>query len=485
MLLPSTLRKYLSITIFLIVYYVLVISWSLLPHRPWTISSFQIRLSPTWNDRSTPSLSPLPLVYSQTASKLTGCARRLGTPLIQEASNTSVNYCSNASSSSLTCFRTHVSTERIDSFCIGTPAVFDREEMKFELGCALSDSTEQQVAADVPAFARFPSYWYETGPRIILQRHVKMDPGETVRSEHIGLPKNFTILVRREAAIDNLFHHLMQIFSTFLTLDVLQMALDPVTGNPFFRAEDVANTRVVIFDDHEEGPFFDQWTAFAKRPLMRIQDLQSDATPAPENIIVPLPGAANMLWQDDWAPSHCEESKLLQVFSQRMLDFYGINDELGPPERPLVLTFLSRTEKRSLINKEAYIDGLRLSYPNVEINLVNFASLPFAEQLRTIRETDILAGVHGAGLTHGIFLRPSSTMVEIMPPNFNHKGFRNLAKFSGHRYFTTHADEHANYTTPKGWQTDDVFIEQDRFNGLMNAAIKSMYHRGLRNDDVN
>ena len=84
-----------------------------------------------------------------------------------------------------------------------------------------------------------------------------------------------------------------------------------------------------------------------------------------------------------------------------------------------------------------------------------------------------------------MFLPPGSTVVEIMPHGFNHKGFRNLARAMGHRYFTTHATEHANYTTNKGWQYDDVFIEQDRFNGLVDPAIKSMYHRGLRNDDIN
>lgn len=485
MLLPSKLRNYRSIAIVLTLSCVLVTSWSLLPHKPWISGVSKVKQPLTWNGQSTSHMPPLPPAYSQTPPKLTDCTERLGPPFLQSASNTSVNYCSDASSSKLTCFRTHASTKRTDSFCIGTPAVFDGEEMKFKLGCALSDLTEQQVAAGVPDLAQFPSYWYDTGPRIILEKHVKLDPAETVQSENIGLPKDYSILVRREAPIDNLFHHFMQIFSIFLTLDILQLVLDPVTGNPFFRAEDVENTRVVIFDDHENGPFYDQWTAFAKRPVMRIEDLHFDPIPAPENIIVPLPGVANPLWQDDWEPKECEESKLLQVFSQRMLSFYDINDEPGPPDRPLVLTFIDRTEKRSLIDKEAYINDLKPSYPSMEINLVNFASLSFAEQLRTIRKTDILAGVHGAGLTHGIFLQPSSTMVEIMPHDFNHKGFRNLAKSLGHRYFTTHAIEHANYTTSKGWQYDDVFIEQDRFNGLIDTAIKSMYHRGLRNDDVN
>ena len=482
MLLYSKTRTYLFVAVAIIIFWLLVTCWPFSPVISWTSGFFRIKQSATSHNQSDLHNPPLPSAYVQTAPKLTDCAAHDGPLFLQSASKTLVNYCNNASSSSLNCFRTHPSAKRTDSFCIGTPAVFDGKEARFKLGCALNDLTEEQMTAGVPELAQFPSYWYETGPGLILDRHVALDPVETVRSDTIGLPKDYTILVRREAPIDNLFHHLMQIFSVFLTLDILQMVLDPVTGNPFFRAESIKNTRVVIFDDHKEGPFYDQWTAFAKRPMERIKNLPSGL--AAENIIIPLAGIANPFWQSDWEPKACEEPGLLQVFSQRILDFYDVHDELGPPDRPLVLTFIDRTEKRSLINKEDCINDLRSSYPNVEINLVNFALLSFAEQLRVIRETDILAGIHGAGLTHGIFLQPSSAMVEIMPFDFNHKGFRNLAKSLRLGYFTTHAIENTNKMN-KGWQYDDVVIEQDRFKDLIGTAIKSMYHRGLLNDDVN
>lgn len=465
---------------------VLVISWSLLAPGESTNNSFKITPSLTHHEITThpPSLPP---IYSESAPGLTDCAERLGNAYIQNASKSLFNYCTYASSSSLNCFRTHAFPEKTDSFCVGTPAVFDREDMKFTLGCTLRDLTDQQVADGIPAFTQFPSYWYETGPRAIFERHVKLDPGKTFQSERKGSPKKYTILVRREgpSPINNLFHHLMQLFSVFLTLDVLQVTLDPATGIPLYRADDIEHTQVVIYDDHEKGPFYDQWTAFAKRPLVRIQGFQSTSASALENIIVPLPGSAAVLWQETWEPSQCEDSSLLRIFSQRMLNFYGLHDNPGPPDRPLVLTFIDRTEKRSLVNKKSYIDDLKVSYPDIEINIVNFASLPFVDQLKTIRKTDVLAGVHGAGLTHGIFLRPGSALVEILPPNFNFRGFRNQAKAMGHHYFTTHAIEHANYTTPNGWQTDDVFIEQARFKALMDAAIKSMYQRGSLSKDVN
>ena len=426
----------------------------------------------------------LPPAYSRKSAQSPECARRLGSSFIKNAVNTSTNYCTDDSSSQLNCFRTHTSVKTTDIFCIGTPATFDAGESKFQLGCEPASLTKQQKAAGAPKLSNFPSSWYETGPKTILSRHVKLDPTQTIQSTTDSLPKNYTILVRREAPIDNLFHHGMQILSVFLTLDILQLALSPTTNTPFYSPSDIDNTRVVIFDDHPEGPFYDQWHAFAKRPVTRIKDLSAASITEPENIIIPLAGTASGFWQHDWDATPCTESAILQVFSQRMLAFYGVEEDPGPPDRPLVLTFIARTEKRSLIDKEDYIRDLQAAYPDVEINLVNFASLSFAEQLQTVRRTDVLAGVHGAGLTHAIFLPSASAVVEIMPYGFNHKGFRNLAKELGHGYYTSHAKEDKE-RKDKGWQFDDVVIERERFMELMGAAIKSMYHRGLRDDDVN
>ena len=465
---------------------VLIIFRSLPLQSPRIITnSFDEDAATKLNDNTTFRVPSLPEIYLHTVPKSIDCEKRLGPSFIEHASKTLVNYCTEASSSSLYCFRPRPSTEKMDQFCVGTSAVLDRDQLGYKLGCSLGDLTEKQRAAGIPAFGDFPDYWYETGPRAIFSKHIGLDPQQTFSFPRDGSPRNFTIIVRREAAVHNLFHHLMQIFSLYLTLDIMQTTRDPRTGNPLYGSEDYQNTRVVIFDDHEDGPFYEQWAAFGKRPLIRKEAFIFDSDTATEEIIVPLPGSANIFWQVGPVPSQCKESKLLQVFSQRILDFHSIKDESLRPDRPLVLTFIDRTGQRSLVNKRHHIEALKLAYPKVEINLVDFASLSLADQFRTVRQTDILAGVHGAGLTHSIFLRSPSAIVEILPPDLIHKSFRNIANVLGHRYYTTHATEHPNYTTPGGWHSDNIFIEQNRFIDLMGTAIKSMYQRGLLNDDVN
>ena len=361
MLLLSKSSRFWLITLVLVVSSVLLFaSWCLVPPGKWTTGLSNTMESLAWQSQGLTPIPTLASSYLQNAPRLTDCVEGLRPPFLQSARNTSVNYCTDASSSQLTCFRTHASSDKTDSACIGTPAVFDSTEMKFKLGCTLRDMTEKEVAAGVPDIAHFPTYWYEVGPRLTLERHVNLVPAENVSFDDDHSPRNYTILVRREAPIDNLWHHLMQIASVFLTLDVLQLVLDPVTDKPFFNPQDIQNTRVVIFDNHDEGPFWDQWSIFANRPLTRVGDLLSDSISASENIIVPLPSVANPIWQDDWVPAmrDCDEANLDLIFSQRMLKFYGISDEAGPLDRPLVLTFVDRVEKRSLIDKEAYINDL-------------------------------------------------------------------------------------------------------------------------------
>ncbi|MCJ1478537.1 hypothetical protein MMC13_007217 [Lambiella insularis] len=161
-----------------------------------------------------------------------------------------------------------------------------------------------------------------------------------------------------------------------------------------------------------------------------------------------------------------------------------LNPSTHRAREPLVLTFIDRKEKRRLIDKNLYIEKLRLKYPAIDIQMIDFADLPFKEQLKVAYRSDILVGVHGAGLTHSLFQQSGSAIVEIIPHTLAHKGFRNLAKLLGHHYFSSHADERSTTTAKDAWQTDDVYLEEARFMELLEVAVKCMYNRGLLNSDV-
>jgi hypothetical protein len=209
-----------------------------------------------------------------------------------------------------------------------------------------------------------------------------------------------------------------------------------------------------------------------------------------ENVIIPLAGGSNTMWQGDWEPHSCQTSPLLRTFLRRILSFYDLN---GPPVQTrsnnITITFVDRKKSRHLINHEAYLEELERKFEHVSVQAVDFASIPLKQQIQVAQQTDILVGVHGAGLTHGMFLPPRPAIVEILPGELQHKGFRNLAGLLGHSYCSVHGPKReqnsSHLATPTDWHSEDVFIEKDRFINLMDVAIKGLYNKGLRTYDIN
>lgn len=85
-----------------------------------------------------------------------------------------------------------------------------------------------------------------------------------------------------------------------------------------------------------------------------------------------------------------------------------------------------------------------------------------------------------------MFLRRGSVIIEILPPELNHKGFRNLAGLMGRTYLSSHASEApGTHSQDNNWQNEDVFLDKERFVYLLRVGVKMMYNKGLRNYDVN
>jgi glycoprotein 2-beta-D-xylosyltransferase len=80
---------------------------------------------------------------------------------------------------------------------------------------------------------------------------------------------------------------------------------------------------------------------------------------------------------------------------------------------------------RQLLNEKEILDDLKMKfsqYPNVNFSWNHFEELSFVEQLKIIVETDIFVGVHGAGLTHVLFLKSNGALIELanIPRSLSH-----------------------------------------------------------------
>ncbi|KAK4033595.1 hypothetical protein C8A01DRAFT_49870 [Parachaetomium inaequale] len=278
---------------------------------------------------------------------------------------------------------------------------------------------------------------------------------------------------------------------------------------------DLPNTQAIILDDLTEGnrELMELWSIFTGRAPLHLKDLVADPDQArafaetPRNII-----------QNDWVDHECAHAPMLKAFVHRVLRFYDIPttnitdtaspgpaatmlpDVDAPGPAPINLTFIDRTGSRKLLDHDALLATVAAKHPHVRIQSIDFSTISFREQLQLVRETDVLLGVHGAGLTHAMFMRNGhGAVVETRPVTNDYRGFKNLTFMKGVWYFTAYAEQvpsgrgeeekrgvgmsrqqveeaqmHGIMAKRDSWHWDDVRIELDKFMELMDAAIAAV-----------
>jgi hypothetical protein len=95
-----------------------------------------------------------------------------------------------------------------------------------------------------------------------------------------------------------------------------------------------------------------------------------------------------------------------------------------------------KNQKRILGNGPELADRLSSVLPNnYLIRLVDTASLSFISQISIMRKTDLLIGIHGAGLALSIFMPNKSILYEILPKE-NNKDPIVMSSLSGHKTYS-------------------------------------------------
>ncbi|KAJ6263290.1 EGF domain-specific O-linked N-acetylglucosamine transferase [Drechslerella dactyloides] len=417
------------------------------------------------------------------------CEDRYGRAYLETIAKNARPYCTPSSRSQLDCLHSIMDGERRrDSFCIARNVAFDKG--RFNIDCDTRDPAEPDLEG-LPYLNEFLPYWYKTGPRVLFDDFTRFPPGATAAfdahacdSPTTQRDDSYKVLIKREGGT-NYWHTLMEILSFYFSVDALQMAIDKKTGKPYLSPEDTSKIQVVIADTHDNLAYRDLWGYFSDRPILNLSNYSKSDTPAClNNLIIPLPGASNPLWQGDWKPRSCDHSLLVDTVRSRILNRLSISTDRDF-SHPVNVTFIDRRGSRKLTNSRELINTLKKAYPSVHVNVVDMAPLTLRQQLDIIVRTDVLVGVHGAGHTHGFFLPSQSSVVEILPDDLAHRGFRNLASLRGLRYFSGHAP-----MTPKpnakekgDWHAEDVVYDKKAFMKLMAAAIQSVAHRGLLDSD--
>uniref|UniRef100_A0A8B9LGZ1 EGF domain-specific O-linked N-acetylglucosamine transferase n=1 Tax=Astyanax mexicanus TaxID=7994 RepID=A0A8B9LGZ1_ASTMX len=245
-----------------------------------------------------------------------------------------------------------------------------------------------------------------------------------------------TIFMKLDAGV-NMYHH----FCDFANLYISQHL-----NNSFSR-----DVNIVMWDTSLFGYgdlFSETWRAFSHYDIIHLKTYDSKRVCFRDVFFSLLPRMRYGLFYNTPLISNCQSEGMFRAFSQHVLHRLNIEQE-GPKDGRIRVTLLARsTEYRRILNQQEIINALK-TVALFEVKLVDYKykDMPFLEQIRVTHNSDIFIGMHGAGLTHLLFLPDWAVIFELYNCQ-DESCYRDLARLRGVHYLT--------------WQKPDKVFPQDK-----------------------
>lgn len=238
-----------------------------------------------------------------------------------------------------------------------------------------------------------------------------------------------TLIVKLDAIV-NMYHHFCDFFNIYISMQLNQsMAARP------------GDRQILILDNHPYYSIFQPvWSAFSTRSLWNLATVAGQRV-CFTDLVLPLPPRMmfGLYYNTPLIPG-CASSSMFAAFSSFLVSSLDIT-QLGPVPGSIVrLTLLSRdTKYRRILNEEQLVSALE-STGLYQVHVAKFSpSLPFLSQLSLTHNTDLLAGLHGAGLTHTLLLPDWAQVIELYNCE-DPECYRDLARLRGVGYTTWDPD---------------------------------------------
>lgn len=104
----------------------------------------------------------------------------------------------------------------------------------------------------------------------------------------------------------------------------------------------------------------------------------------------------------------------------------------------------------------------------MDLKIVDMAKMSYVEQLTLIRNTNVLIGIHGAGLMYIMFAADEAVLVEIHPSYRQDRHFRHASRVSGKIYLPMRATQRESCQG----SSDNIFVPVEEFRKTMDGALR-------------
>ncbi|XP_023955256.2 EGF domain-specific O-linked N-acetylglucosamine transferase [Bicyclus anynana] len=249
-----------------------------------------------------------------------------------------------------------------------------------------------------------------------------------------------TYIMKLDATV-NMYHHFCDFFNLYASLHV-----NSTHPSTFSR-----DNHILIWETFTyESAFKEAFKAFTENTVWDLKKFRGKVV-CFKNVVFPLlPRMIFGLYYNTPLIYGCERSGLFHAFSKHLLHSLNVKLQLRSNNK-VRITLLSRgTTYRTILNEEEIVKALLKNKGYHVQRVVYDRTVPFTEQLEITHNTDVFIGMHGAGLTHLLFLPDWAAVFEVYhceDPNC----YSDLARLRGLKYVT--------------WEDKNKLKQQDQGHG--------------------
>lgn len=262
------------------------------------------------------------------------------------------------------------------------------------------------------------------------------------KMEHVP-PGNCDLYIDKQAFIikldspANLYHYLSSFLNLYATLHLNNKFSD--------------DNQIIIWDNQLPRSKFDTlWKAFTRNPLKSITDFENKRVCFKKFVFTLMPRMVDGLFYNTKLTPGCSKSGLFDAFNKHVLHKLKISQDIknnilhnstscGVIEKIKITFSIRSTPHRRILNQEELAAAIEQESNHFLVQLVDFQKQNFLDQLKIVHNTDILIGIHGAGLAHTLFLPDWAVLYELHACQDN--CYHDLARLRGVSYISPNDDE--------------------------------------------